>query len=85
MYLQKCLSVGERFSKLLAGYHDLLATEASERDAQLQELTEEHRLLNEWLHREFQFDFTDPKGGDQAAWLEALEMLRVRLEEMRAL
>lgn len=85
VYLQKCLSVGERFSKLLAGYHDLLATEASERDAQLQELTEEHRLLNEWLHREFQFDFTDPKGGDQAAWLEALEMLRVRLEEMRAL
>lgn len=79
-YLRKCLRAGERFASLLGNYHELL--EAST-PTLLEKTIAAHRSLDEWLHREFRFDFTDPKGGDQAAWLETLEFLRGQLQEIR--
>jgi hypothetical protein len=55
----------------------------SERAARVGRVVSSHEALTDWLHKEFRFDFPDPKGGDQAAWLETMELLRVRLQEMR--
>jgi hypothetical protein len=82
-YLRKCLLAGERFGTLLAEYHDLLAMNPSERAARVGRVASSHQALANWLHKEFRFDFPDPKGGDQAAWLETMELLHVRLQEMR--
>jgi protein-tyrosine-phosphatase len=82
-YLRKCLRAGQRFGTLLAEYHDLLAMNPSERAARVGKVASSHRALANWLHKEFRFDFPDPKGGDQAAWLETMELLRARLQEMR--
>jgi len=83
-YLQKCLEAGRRFATLLGDYHELLSFTAAERAPRLKGVLAEHQALAAWLHREFRFDFPDPKGGDQAAWLQTLELLRVRLLEMGA-
>ncbi|MCZ2080261.1 MAG: glycoside hydrolase family 20 zincin-like fold domain-containing protein [Bryobacterales bacterium] len=81
-YLRKCLVAGQRFADLLAGYHGLLASDPAVQTAQVTKLISARESLASWLHREFRFDFTDPKGGDQAAWLETLELLRTRLQEV---
>lgn len=79
-YLRKCLHAGEQFALLLGNYHELLVTP---NPSLLQQTIAAHHSLDEWLHREFRFDFTDPKGGDQAAWLETMEFLRTKLQGMR--
>ena len=79
-YLRKCLQAGERFALLLAQYHELLIEPTP---TLLNQTVKAHRSLAEWLHREFRFDFTDPKGGDQAAWLDEIEFLRLQLQRFR--
>ena len=32
-----------------------------------------------WLRQSVRLDFTDPKGGDTASWIEAAEILRSHL------
>jgi hypothetical protein len=83
-YLRKCLTAGERFALLLADYHGLLALEPPARRSQVESVAKSHHALGQWLQSEFTFDFVDPKGGDQAAWLETMEFLAVRLQQMRA-
>ena len=70
-HMERCRQVGERFAGLLAAYHDLLASGAG-REAVLAQVGD----LTAYLRRSFRFDFTDPKGGDQSSWLEALEGIR---------
>lgn len=79
-YLLKCLRAGEQFALLLADHHELLVAPTPEL---LQKTVARHSALDQWLHREFRFDFTDPKGGDQAAWLDEMEFLRIQLQRFR--
>jgi hypothetical protein len=46
---------------------------------QLQLVLTEHKELSEYLHKNFSFSLVDPKGGDQASWLDSLERIRLEL------
>jgi hypothetical protein len=66
--------VGQRMAALLAAYHDRLAGAANRQDV----LGMNTAFLG-WLRSRARFDFTDPKGGDAASWIESSEILRSHL------
>lgn len=82
-YLSRCITVGERFGRLLSAYHNLIAEKTSRsRDVfeqRLQSVLTEHKELSQYLHKNFIFNLVDPKGGDQSSWLESLERIRIEL------
>ena len=82
-YLSRCIAVGERFGRLLSAYHNLIAENTSRNrgvlEQQLQLVLAEHKELSEYLHKNFSFSLVDPKGGDQASWLDGLERIRLEL------
>src|SRR6266852_2250348 len=69
-HLRRCLTVGERFARLLAAYHEFLVSSRAE-DALAQ-----HKQLAAYLNDNFTLDRVDPKGGDLSSWWEALERMR---------
>ena len=69
-HLRRCLTVGERFARLLAVYHEFLVSSRAE-DALAQ-----HKQLAAYLDDNFTLDRVDPKGGDPSSWWEALERMR---------
>jgi hypothetical protein len=84
-YLQRCLRVGRLFADFLAEYHALLAGLSRSRsglDEKLEATRRSYRDLYDYLQSNFDFNFIDPLGGDQATWLGALSRLRSDLEEL---
>ena len=82
-YLSRCITVGERFGRLLSAYHNLIAESTSRNRGVLEQqfhlVFAEHKELSEYLHKNFSFSLVDPKGGDQASWLDSLERIRLEL------
>ncbi len=85
-YLLRCLGAGERIADLLSAFHATLAEASPERKAALPAKLKESRdrldRLTSYLRDNFTFDRVGPLGGDQAIWLETVESIRVRLEEL---
>lgn len=69
--LRLCNQAGMRIARLLAAYHAGLSGAPASRNI----LAMNSDLLG-WLRDRVRIDFTDPKGGDAASWIEAAEILR---------
>ncbi|MEW5977687.1 MAG: glycoside hydrolase family 20 zincin-like fold domain-containing protein [Acidobacteriota bacterium] len=74
----RCLEVGVRFSRLLAGLHSWFAS-GDNRDGTVAALSAGISSLESYIHRSFQIDVIDPSGGEIPSWLAALKKIRARL------
>jgi hypothetical protein len=72
--LRLCNEAGRRAARLLSAYHAFRAGSGNAGSV----LAMSSEFL-EWMRRNLGFDFTDPKGGDSASWIEAAELLRGEL------
>lgn len=72
--LRLCNEAGLRIARLLAAYHAALSGAPASQNI----LAMNSDFLG-WMRQHVRFDFTDPKGGDPASWIEAAEILRSHL------
>ena len=85
-YLRKCLEVGRRFAGLLNSFHEVLAISGENQQFKLKSAVsrtqEKFNELSRHIDSNFALDTVCPLGGDQGFWIESMEKIRNRLEQL---